>query len=773
MSSFSFRHFPFILLGAFGAGPAVFAANSSAPVEKLSPVVVAEPPSVAEKLLLPQVTESVTATRIAETVNALDTEDALKYFPSIFLRKRNNGDTQPVMASRIWGVSSSARSLVYGDGVLLTALIANNNSIGAPRWGLIAPAEIERLDLMYGPFAAQYPGNSMGAVLEITTRPPEKSEASLTQSFAWQAFSHYGTRDTYRTAQTAANVGHRRGKFSFWIAANHQDSQSQPLSYVTNSVFPPGTTGGFAANNKLGTPAPVVGAAGLLRTRMTNAKLKLAYDLTSTLRAAYTLGLWRNDAEASVETYLRNAAGAPTFAGLAGFAAGRSTLIQKHSAHSVALRSNTRGAFDFDATASFYRMDRDEQRSPVAASATGATSPTFSDPGRVAVLGGTNWRTLDLKGTWRIDRSTGAKNFAHHVTFGAHDDRVELYNPTFNTPEWTAGAPTSVASEGDGKTRTQALWAQDVWTISRAVKLTLGGRFEDWRAYDGFNVNGATAVRQPALARRSFSPKATLAWAPALHSQPSTLNAPWSATLSVGRAYRYATPAELYQLVSTGTTFTSPNPDLKPDRVLATELKLEHKLATGRIRLSLFQDDIRDAIISQFNPLVPGSTQLFSYLANVDRVRARGVELVLQRNNVFVPGLEFQGNATWLDAKTLALSGRASATAPAIAALGKKLPNIPEWRATFQFTYRPNARWSFTAAGRYSGMLYTTLDNADVNPNTWQGFAAWFVADTRIHYRASPRWSASLGADNVLNRKYFLFHPFPHRTFVAEAKLGF
>jgi iron complex outermembrane recepter protein len=31
-------------------------------------------------------------------------------------------------------------------------------------------------------------------------------------------------------------------------------------------------------------------------------------------------------------------------------------------------------------------------------------------------------------------------------------------------------------------------------------------------------------------------------------------------------------------------------------------------------------------------------------------------------------------------------------------------------------------------------------------------------------------WSASLGVDNLLNRKYFLFHPFPQRTLVGGAK---
>jgi hypothetical protein len=30
-----------------------------------------------------------------------------------------------------------------------------------------------------------------------------------------------------------------------------------------------------------------------------------------------------------------------------------------------------------------------------------------------------------------------------------------------------------------------------------------------------------------------------------------------------------------------------------------------------------------------------------------------------------------------------------------------------------------------------------------------------------------------VGADNLFDRKYFLFHPFPQRTFVANAKFTF
>jgi len=134
------------------------------------------------------VTVSITQRRAEETVNLVDAEDAVKYLPSVFLRKRNNGDTQATLATRVWGTGSSARSLIFADGVPLTALIANNNTVGGPRWGLVAPPEVERIDMMMGPYSAAYAGNSMGAVMEITTRLPKKLEGQIQQTQAIQGF---------------------------------------------------------------------------------------------------------------------------------------------------------------------------------------------------------------------------------------------------------------------------------------------------------------------------------------------------------------------------------------------------------------------------------------------------------------------------------------------------------------------------------------------------------------------------------------------------------
>jgi iron complex outermembrane receptor protein len=720
-----------------------------------------------QQLTLP-VTVSITQRRAEETVNLVDAEDAVKYLPSVFLRKRNNGDTQATLATRVWGTSSSARSLIFADGVPLTALVANNNTVGGPRWGLVAPPEVERIDMMMGPYSAAYAGNSMGAVMEITTRLPRKLEGQIQQTQAVQSFDLYGTSRNFTTSQTGASVGDRFGKLAVWLSGNYQKSNSQPLSYVTTSNDTLGRSlGAIAERNKLDATANVLGASGLLNTHMTNGKIKAAYDITPTLRASYTFGLWRNDGNSGVQPYL-SASGSPTYAGQAGFASGFYDIDQRHTAQAFTLRTDRRKSWDVELVGSTYRFGFDLQRFPRT-----AASDSFSTAGRVAVLDGTGWETLDLKGSWK----PGGQISRHTLSSGVHLEHYSLKNTTFNTSDWRdGGSRTDVFTQGDGKTETKALWVQDQWYITPDLKLTVGGRYEDWRGYDGLNVSatpvdchGTTVAArascvQPTVDRQKFSPKGQLTW---------NASEKWVLTAALAKAYRFATAAELYQLVSTGTTFTSPNPDLEPDDVTSAELRAERKFQRASVQLSLFQDDVHDAIISQFGTLVPNSTTLYSFISNVDHVRARGAELAFGTNDVLVRGLAFSGNLTFVDAKTLAMSGRASATAAADAAIGKQLPNIPKWRSTATAMYRPSDRFTYTLAARYSSKLYTTLDNVDVRYNTYQGFSEWFVMDTKANSRVNDNWSVSGGIDNLLDRKYFLFHPFPQRTFIAGLKYGF
>src|SRR6059058_757124 len=226
--------------------------------------------------MTPQSRESVDAAKLRETVNLRNTEDALRYFPSLVVRKRHIGDTQAPLATRTSGVGASARSLIYADGVLLSALIGNNNNFAAPRWSMVSPEEIERVDVLYGPFSAAYPGNAIGAVVNITTRMPDKLEASATAAGNLQRFSQYATRCGFPAYQLSGTLGDKTGPVAWFLSANHVDSKAQPLAYVTvsrpSATSSSGTpaTGAFDDLNRTGQPIFVLVAGAFEHQRQNN-----------------------------------------------------------------------------------------------------------------------------------------------------------------------------------------------------------------------------------------------------------------------------------------------------------------------------------------------------------------------------------------------------------------------------------------------------------------------------------------------------------------------
>ena len=740
------------------ASPAL-AADDDAPM--VSGVLVQAEAPRAEPVLSAQ---TIDADRIAATVNATTVEDALKYLPAIFVRRRHIGDTQAPITTRTSGVGASARSLIYADGVLLSALIGNNNSTASPRWGMVTPEEIERIDVLYGPFSAAYPGNSIGAVVNITTRKPQSFEAQAKVSLGAQHFEQYATKDNYNTYEAAASMGDRRGPFSWRISANHLETRGQPLSYMTatrpSTTSTAGTpvTGAFADLNRSGAAIVVMGAGGLERQEQDNAKIKLEWEITPRLTASYLAGYFGNETEAHVESYLRNAAEATVYSGLLNingyaynvapsvFANGMYKLDERHWMQALALRGEAGAQLRWEATATVYDYGRDVQRTP----STALPGALSGGAGTILDLGDTGWRTLDAKAVW----TPGKADPVHALSLGLHHDRYELGSNRYNTSDWIAGDRGALAASSRGKTETDALYLEDAIRLSPELGLTVGVRQEHWRAYDGFNYSLAPAlsVRQPSLSADRTSPKAVLAWTP---------DADWRVTASIGQAYRFPTVSELYQAVTVGTQLQTPNPSLDPEKALSNELSVERAWRQGRVRLSVFTEDIEDALISQTAAVTPGSTTLVAFVQNVDKVRARGVEAAAEAHDVIVRGLDLNGSVTWVDAET-----REDTAFPAAA--GKRTPQVSRLRWTTVATWRATDRLTLTTAARYASRPYGTLDNSDPIGHTYQGFEGYFVVDARAAYQIDRHWSAAIGVDNLNNRDYFVFHPFPQRSVLAE-----
>ncbi|MGL1102620.1 hypothetical protein ACSTLM_00230, partial [Vibrio parahaemolyticus] len=77
---------------------------------------------------------------------------------------------------------------------------------------------IERIDVLYGPFSAAYSGNSIGTVVNITTRAPDKLEARASVTTSVQQYDYYGTHQTLPTWQGSASIGDRFGPLSLFAS---------------------------------------------------------------------------------------------------------------------------------------------------------------------------------------------------------------------------------------------------------------------------------------------------------------------------------------------------------------------------------------------------------------------------------------------------------------------------------------------------------------------------------------------------------------------------
>lgn len=194
---------------ATNANVAASPAPGPAPVSVWSPTLPDGKPAFVKRWQLPNIVASVNREYIRTKINIVDTQDALKYVPGVWVRKLRGG-TEGLIQSRTWGLSA-ARNLVYVDDLLISQLINNGHPDSQPRWGLVSPEEIERIDVLYGPYAAQYPGNSMGGVYQITTRMPEKLELTAKQTVAVQDYDWWGVKRPFTTTQTALTGGDKVG----------------------------------------------------------------------------------------------------------------------------------------------------------------------------------------------------------------------------------------------------------------------------------------------------------------------------------------------------------------------------------------------------------------------------------------------------------------------------------------------------------------------------------------------------------------------------------
>ena len=722
----------------------------------------------------PATVETYDKKQIEESINAATPAQTLKYLPSIQVRERSIGDPNGIIASRTIGAVSSAQSMLYMDGILLSNLLGNSYSF-PPRWGMVSPEEIQNISMMYGPFSSIYAGNSLGGVINIQTRMPDKFESHASVQGFNQNFKLYGTDQTSIGNHQTASFGNKVNDLSFWFGVDRLENRGQPLDFSvkplvsltnTNTKI---VTGVYQDISETNAQRLVFGATNITDSTQTNIKFKVAYDLPNQTKLNYAIGIWDLDNKTDVKSYIKDVTtGNSIYAGAINFnnkdySVGAMNPAKGEAFHimqALDFKSDTKGFYDWQFTLSNYNYSKDLSNS---ANLTNNTQNPYTQTiaGKLTDQNGTGWTIFDARATLRPKD--------HSIDIGYHIDGYQLRTTTNSTSDWTVNQKGALNTASNGNTQTQALYIQDKWQLSPLWSLTLGGREEYWKAYEGSNYNSASTPILTNYSDKSdakFSPKASLNYEPV----PA-----WGFRAAFGKAYRFPTVNELYQQLTstTGNNAIQNNPNLKPEEIFSAELTAERRFLNGLVRVSFFNEHKYDALLSQTTtvnvatncPSASNVTQC-TYIQNVDHIRTYGAELSTQWQNVFVSGLDLNANATFTDGKVLQ-----DTLTPANA--GKNAPRLPKQLYKAVATYHVDNNLTLSLAGRYSGRQYILLDNSDTNPETYKAASQFLFVDAKANYKFKDRWTASLGIDNIFNDQAYVSHPYPQRTGYAQIKFDY
>ncbi|MFH0995416.1 MAG: TonB-dependent receptor [Pseudomonadota bacterium] len=711
---------------------------------------------------MPAVVESLTAESI-ERINAVETSDVFKYMPGSYLRKLYPGATNSPLAIRGNNTNLTARTQVLVDGMQISDFTAAGNS-NAPKWFMVAPQEIEYLDVIYGPFSAALSGNSMSGTAMITTHFPEKMEAQVDAKYFYQNFKEYNTNEDLKGYDSYVSFGDKLGNISFNAWYNRLDTQTQPITYMTQLVSAGGApvgkpvTGWTSDSDPTGKPRIIIGTTGVQDLTNNTFKVKLASDLTSDSQLKLICALWDSEGDYDTpETYLRDAGGNPIYSGKVDIGGKSYTLSPSTFTYSkrymqdllsgLTYSLDSPGGLKLTSTVSSYQKLSDITRTsgttPPAAESGGKGTVTDSDSG---------WYTADLKAAYDV-QSFGV----HTLGAGYHFNHYSTDSEQWNTSDCRNDTRTTLNLESEGKTQTNGLFVEDSWKIEDHWSVYLGGRYEWWKGFDGSkSTDASTGGITTELKDRNednFSPKVSTTFKP---------NEDWRLRLSLALATRYPTVGELfYGGYNSQGIVNNANPDLKPEKSFAKDFSITRVIGRdSEARLSFFEDDIEDAIYSQTNYY----TSVTNY-QNVDEVRTRGVELAWNKRRVFIDGLGLFTNVAWTDSVILRNDNVPKS-------VGKSFPRVPDWRAKCVLDYAPSDRWALTFAGHYASKQFANLDNSDTEGG-YGGIDDFLIFDTKFSYRIHKNWSASLGVDNITDEIYHVSHPYPRRTVFAELKWVF
>ncbi len=699
------------------------------------------------------------------SINVATTEDVVKFEPSLVIRRRFIGDSNGTMGMRGSNMFQTSRSMVFADGVPLHYLLQSRWN-GAPRWTMVSASEIAQVEVLYGPFSAEFSGNAMGGVVLIESAIPQEREFHFDSSYFSQSFDAYGFDETVNGHKQFFSYGDKFGDTSVYFSYNRLDSESQPQTFYyggsTSSTTPTSVTGAIVDNDERSTSRLWFGDTGVQDTLTENYKVKIGRDFgqwQALLNVAYED---RFNGSNSPNTYLQNGSGGNVWSGNViqngtKFNVPTSRLgVSEQERDSLSLGLRLRGPVAegvvFEANLNQFEVLRDQSRS----SLSNPNDAAYTQAGQVNDFGDTGWSSAEAK---LFFNDLGMEGVG--LIVGARHDAYELNMDVYDSMNYRAASFANYTSRSGGETQMDALFAQMNWDINAQWDLALGMRWESFSSDNGyFSADDAATpafdlVSVPSSSRKEFSPKFSVAYQPTEQ---------WRFAYALGQAYRFPIVEELFSQYSAYNAISVANPELQPENGLHHNFMIERQIEGGSLRVNLFQETIKDVVESQSENL-PGGLSVRTFIP-IDETQTQGVEFIANLDSFVIAGLDVRFNMVYTDSEIV--KNRPDPTIE-----GNVYPRMPQWRGNLLMTYHLSSQWDAGLNYQYASDSFGRNDNTDREDGVYGAQDGFSRLGLKTTYNFTSGVALGLGIDNISNEVAYVAHPWPGRTIYANLSYDF
>lgn len=689
--------------------------------------------------------------RNIETKNASRLGDVLDQVPSLYLRGGALGQSQGTIGTSgmsLRGIDQT-KTLILLDGQPI-----QDASSGKVNWRIPFVEDISRVEVVPGAFSSLYGSNAIGGVVNIITKQPDKREFTVKIKKGWSDASGEDASIYFRDKMDNG--------LGLVAGLGHQKRDSYVNDFAVKAPVPgvAGTpvTGAQAITTREGVPTYLVGDLGATPWNATNATAKLFYDLNA--RDKVYVGVNHQETRqdyTQFNTYLRNAAGTPVSSGTLGINGQRVvlansdfTLFSFLPLHEAA----TRYFVGYDGTVgNSYLLKADLAKIERTYNFTLA-NPTATWNAGTGTLSDTPNDGLD--GTVQLTFPAGSR---HTLVTGLALHKDSVNQQIYALSNWrNPGSKTIVNSGYHGHSTTVSVFAQDEISATDAIKVYLGGRWDDWETRgDNFSVVAPVgSTLYPTRSVSAFSPKASAVYNP---TETATLRA------SFGKSFRAPTNQDLYTSSTSRGRTTTGDPNLQPERGTTWEVGGEFRFTENTKVTATFYDTRLSNLIyvKQIlpDPAPPALKQ--SVRINAGKAKVQGIEL--GATTKLANWLELDANYAYIDSKILE-----NVTDPL--SVGKRLTDAPRNIAGVGLTAHQGA-WSGTLNARYVSHIFWTAQNTDIVEGVPGSYDAHTMVNAKLGYAFSKTVKGAVAVNNLLDKKAYSYFLLPGRNVTAEVDLSF